>query len=563
MGFPAGGSLQVAWSSPADSSTIPINSTSTLTGLTNIDADSVQVYLVYPGTPLGYATVVNGVWSIAFTPDLLQAKAYTLTAVASRSASTVQATRALTVTAVPLPGTWAANNGAWWDFRLLTDSPGANAPTVAPQEGTGSLVPANTPVVRVGRGTRKVIEFASASSQYMTAPSTALNGTRQPWTMVYRSVMTAGSARIGGFGNSANALDYIEASFNSGKVPQMIGRAGTAGGTIQTASLFAFDFDIPSLTTRTLVFTGDGTSTWLYVDGVADANNPLPFDLGAFGLTGDRFLIGARPVSTLAGYMSGQHQVVGIKRMLTTAAEALSIHNQLVASDQPAVVGTPVMFLGDSLTDGGSSGGMRKPVADFISANAYSITMVGPYSGGAFANNAHNGQGGNNMAAINTQQIQPYLGAGKAYLPKRVFLMTGTNDVDEVGMTAGTFITRYTTLLNQLDAAAFAGNAAFRAYVTTVPPYAGTANGGSDAAAAVVAAVNAGLIQGVWDTYDAANPTRPLIRWDCHNAIGGWSAGSYGTDTRHPLPGVNGYYKFDNAATYGFLVKAAIDFPTI
>jgi hypothetical protein len=423
------------------------------------------------------------------------------------------------------------------------------------------MVPTNNPVVRVGKGNRKAAEFVTASSQYMAAACTTPNGTRQPWTLVLRALASAGSARLGGFGHSANALDYAEASLNSGKVLQALTRAGIAGGAAQTGANWAFDYDVPSLDTRTLVLTSNGTQVYLYVDGVADANNPVALDTGAFALTVNRVLIGARPVSTLAGYLTGQIQVVGCRATFTSATDALTIHNSLAASDQAAPVGAPFMFLGHSLIDGGSSGGWRKPVIDYWSANSQIITAVGPYTGGVFANNAHNGQGGNNMATMTSQQITPYIGSGKAYQPKACAIMCWANDVDEVAVTTPTLVTRYTNFLDALFAAGVSGDANFRIIASnTAEPYDPAQ---SASAAARVSDLNAGPIAAVHDAFDLAHPSNTIIRWDAYNAIGGWSAVSYGTDRVHPLPGASGYYKFANDPTNGMIQACAAYFASI
>lgn len=564
-GFPPGGSLQVAWSSPAAASTQPINSAVLLTGLTNTDADTVQVFSAYPTDPIGYATVVNGVWSLSWTPDLLAHGSYTMSAIASRGVSTVQADRALSVTAVPQPGTWTAANGAVWDARLVAESPGANAPTIVPLEGSGNLVPTNNPVVRVGAGNRKAIEFVTASSQYMAAACATPNGVRQPWTFAVRGIASVGSARIGGFGNSANALDYAELPLNSGKVPQVLTRAGTAGGGAQTGANFAFDFDVPALTNRTLVFTSNGTQVFLFYDVagvmVADASNPVALDTGAFSLAVNRVLIGARPVSTLAGYLTGQIQWLGVRATTSTLSDAQAIHDSLIASDQAAPVGTPFMFLGHSLIDGGSSGGWRKPVVDYWAANSQVITSVGPYTGGVFSNNAHNGQGGNNMAAMISQQITPYIGSGKAYQPRACAIMCWANDVDEVAVSTATLQTRYTNFLDALWTAGVSGDAAFRIIASnTCEPYDPAQ---SASAAARITDLNAGLIAAIHDAFDAAHPSNTIIRWDAYNAIGGWSSACYGTDRVHPLPGASGYYKFANDATNGMIQACTAYFASI
>jgi hypothetical protein len=545
--------LAVAFTSPAPAAEIPTDSQTTIIMSVTPGADTVQVYRVYPTQPIGYATIVSGTASLDYTPDITHHGSYTFVAVASRGAETATASLAVSISAVPLSGLWAANSGQVWDFRAIADAVGAAVGTIAPIEGSGSMVPTASPVVRIGQGLRKVVEYITASSQYQMAPTTMPNGIRQPWTIVWRGLIQVGSARAISFGDSAqSATNILEFSFTSGKQLQVLARA--LGGSLVTCT-FAFDFDVPSLTTRTIIVTSNGTQAWCYIDGVADASNPQACDMGAFSLGVNRVALAARGTSSLGGYATGNSQWAAGMRRQVSGAEALTISNRLAAADLPPVVGTPIMFLGHSLVDGGTTGGWRKPVVDFISANSLALTPVGPYASGSFAANRHNGQGGNNMAAMIAQNITPHIGSGKAYQPRCCAIMCWANDVDEVGISTATLLSRYTSLLDALDAAGVSGDAAFRIIAPkTAEPYDPAQ---SASAAARITELNApGGIDSVHAAYNAAHPTRQLIEWDPYAAIGGWNAPSYGTDRVHPLPLTSGYYKFASAATHGFIANA-------
>lgn len=555
VGFPPGGSLQVAWVSPSDSATLPINTATTLTVITNTDASSVQIYKSYPTQPIGYVTLVNGVGTLSYTPSLTDHGSYTFVAEASRSASTQTANRSINVTAVALPGTWST--GGYWDARLNASAIGVAAAAQVALEGSGTLTPQNAPLMASGAGSRPAVELVAASIQCLSVPTTIINSVRPSFSVFMRVLASVGSARVFGYGNSGAAnLDYAEVLLSSGKIVQATGRAGTSGGAAIPTRTFTSDMDLPSLTTHFVSVSVDGAANTMNVfyEGAADASNPQSFDPGAFAWAIDRLVFGARGTSGFAGPLSGQFQVMAHRLGTHTLADHIAMKAQIDASDLPPVVGAPIMALGDSLTAGNSQGGYRKSIADWVAANGKAIDLVGPYTLGAFSDNQHNGQGGNNMAAIISQQITPYIGSGKTWQPRLVILITGTNDVDEVGMTLGTLQTRYTNILNALDAAVVSGSATGRIAVTTMVPYASAAQlaGGNTAAHDLVQAMNAGPIQAIWDAYDVANPTRTLFRFNAWAALGSdWSAGWFGTDSRHPLQA--GYVEIATNATHGIL----------
>lgn len=539
--------LAVTITSPVPAAVLPINSAAVITGTVS-SGDPVDVYLVYPQRPIGPATVVGTAWSISYTPDLSDHGSYTLTAVARRGAATEQATRAVSITAVPQPGTWAANNGAWYDFRLIDMAPGSDSPMVVPLEGSGNLTPTATPIVRIGAGNRAVLDFLTANAEYLTAPNTSANGIRHPFTLVVRGLMAVGSCRLVCLGNSGGATDFIEISANSGKVVQILGRV--SGGT-QVTRTFTSDLDLPTNGYHTLVLTSDGTSLSLYYDGVADASNPQTFDLSStLAMTANQLRVAARAINAPNGFLTGQIQVVGVKGVAVDAAEALALHNAIIASDQPAPNGALVMPVGDSLTLGPMpNGGYRKELADYCQAQLLTIDLTGPLANGNFLDNQHCGFGGNDMASVISQQINVHMGTGKGFDATQLAVwIGGTNDVDLVGKTVDQLDTSFRAVLAAMHSALVTSTPTARIAVSKFPRYLASANA---AAAALVADFNTNRYTAACDAFDALHPSNKLFRFSVFDAT---TDADMNADGRHILAA--GYTKILNDATHGLLAAS-------
>jgi lysophospholipase L1-like esterase len=190
-------------------------------------------------------------------------------------------------------------------------------------------------------------------------------------------------------------------------------------------------------------------------------------------------------------------------------------------------------FVGDSITFGANAtgnDGFRRSIYDnFFTALGYPTFSVGANVTGTY--NAefarHGGVPGQTIAGCSTYLLDPTTGqirTGGQLINsvQLLLLMIGTNDM--TSYVPVTTATAYRSLLDGIQAQL--PNA--RMVVTTIVPQGPAGNNPN------VQLFNAEL-PAHWDAFDAANPTRALIRWDANTAIGGPSyvAGNFG-DTLHP-----------------------------
>lgn len=526
----------MGFTAPSANAVVPINSELVISG-TCPPGSAVQVYRAYPADPIGAATVVGSSWSISFTPDLTQAGSYTLYA----TDGVTPVTRDIRITLVPDDGTWSTNSGGWLDLRaaLAAETVGATLPNMTPQEGTGTFTGTNSPLVATGTGSRKCADLVLASAHYFGATSGSMtqtpNGTTAgSFIFGVRANVTTGSGTLFGWGRAGSNNDYFKVTTSAGKVLSSIQRKAGADAAQTAAPASTYDLDVPSLQTRTIETQFDastGTLT-LYINGVLDSTSTLT--VTASSLASDLIRLGAWPLNSNAQNSSGQYQVVYCKRVAPDGASgALARHNWIVASELVAPTGAGLQFLGDSTMLGqAATGGCRKGIMDAIAGAAYTVSAVGPRAYGGFTQNQCNAQGGNNMSAVRTQQITPYVGTGKGFESiQRTFVIVGTNDVDEAAITAATCVSRWRTTMDLLQTAAATSKSNHRIYASTFLPYDPASNA---AAAANVAAVNGGLLQAEVASFNAANPSNQIILVDSYAALGsGWNSTDM-ADDRHP-----------------------------
>lgn len=192
-----------------------------------------------------------------------------------------------------------------------------------------------------------------------------------------------------------------------------------------------------------------------------------------------------------------------------------------------------VFFVGDSITQGqmatSNDGYKNITFTTYFTGLGYPVFSVGSTTSGTLGPefNRHGGVPGTTIAGVSTYLLDPATGQLRAggplvnsvqFLP----LMIGTNDMPTYS--AGVTAAAYRTLLDGIQAAV----PNVRIGVTTIIPQ----GAGQFNPEAIL--FNAEL-PAVWDAFDAANPTRTLIRWDANTAIGGptWVGANF-TDTLHP-----------------------------
>lgn len=559
----------IVLASPSADSTLEINTARTFVAYVAPDiaasVTSVEFYLDYPLTPLGAGAQVSPTrWEITYTPDLLAHGDYSAAAYAIDGGSNVLSDLVdVSVSAVPQRGTWAANGGVWIDYRFVADAPGEVTPDAPLTEcalelaaGATAPTPRGTagarPIVRTGPGFRKALEVVSTSAKGAVGELPSRTGADEPWTLVIRLTTTTGTKRGAGTGNSAAATNqWIDLHWSSGAILRCDQRDAS---NVTAAAILSSDLDAGGSPAHTVILTSDGTQVRAYIDGAADASNPQSLDVGS--LTINRYAIGGGiHGTTLFGPHDGQDQVFGFKWQYTDAAGALAIHNHIVASDQEAPSGAPVLTIGDSVTACGTTGGWRKALYNDMTS-ALAIDLVGPDQRGDFPDNDHCGFAGQQITEVEPQQIDVYLGTAGVYPTCQcVIYLIGTNDVDNPGKTLGEFISDYTASLDALHAKLVSAVASARIVVATVLPIDGTTFPGADT---LVASINGGAIQAVWDAHDLANPSNKVFRWDPYQALGSAWSTTHFQDSRHPKDGTAGigYSLMATHATYGLYVAS-------
>jgi hypothetical protein len=188
----------------------------------------------------------------------------------------------------------------------------------------------------------------------------------------------------------------------------------------------------------------------------------------------------------------------------------------------------------------------RQAIKDtFFTGLDYPAFSAGSTSSGSFGAEftRHGGIPGNTIATHSTYLLDPTTGQLRAGGPltdsiQLLMLMIGTNDMPTY--VAGTTAAAYRTLLDGIQAAV----PTLRIVVTTIPPQ----GAGKNNAETIL--FNAEL-PAVWDAFDAANPTTPLIRYDANTAVGGPSfvAANF-ADTLH--------YNATGSALHGAALVTAI-----
>jgi hypothetical protein len=536
--FPTSGPAVLGISSPAEDAVLPINTATVINGTCPAGSE-LALYLVYPTVPIGNPVVVGTTWSLSYTPDLLDHGSYTLTI----DDGTDQVERDVRVTAVFEDGTWSTNTGAYYDFRfsLAEETPGTEPASIAPLEGTGTLAHLNAPLVRTDVGARRALEFVAATAQSSTATTgsitTTPNGITTSLIMWWFVNWTSGSSCVGGWGKAASTQDFFKLADSAGRVLSSLQR-DTFGEATQTAA-FAYDLDSPAQKRRLIFVEYDGTAEVanLYIvseDGLtSDTNNPRALAHLTVTLASDLYRIAAWPLNSNAQNASGFYQACGAKRVTSMpgSAGAQALYDWLVASDLPAPVGAPIMWLWDSLGSGPvTTGGFRKLLADYISSELLAIDQVGPKAGGSFLDNQHCCYGGNTLVDQIDQQIDISLGTGNGFEGTLLVLHGGgTNDVDVGGMDLATLETRYKAALQAIRDKLDEEETTAPILVQTFPRYLASVD---PVAAGLVASVNA-VINDWWDDHETDNPTAPaLFRFDL---FGNTTDGNMDGDGRHML----------------------------
>lgn len=429
--------LAVAITSPSAGATFDVNTAATISGTVSSDADSVQVYLSALA-PLGAATKVGSTFSIALTPGLLDHGSYNIYAVATRGAETLSSsTVALNISAIPRRTT-----APWtevWDARLSPFDVGS-AVTANPVGLVSATAAARTNdliTIVSGQGGRKAWNFTAANAARLLA-QIGYSGTNRSFTFVMRLRQSSASKTVAGFSNVASS-NLLEFPTTSGMAYRMLLTGAT---TVTTAA-------DPDFVDHIIGFRYDGAAGLIYtmLEGSAETSASIT---SATNFACTQLGLGANGRGTASGFADSVLQWAGvINDTCVSNAEMTAIMAAIKASDLPAVVGSPIMFVGDSTTKGDSNGGIRKAVLDYLSGQGKSIDSVGPYTYGSFADNQHAGNPGDKISECNTK-VTANLGVGNPFAGvKAIVLSIGLNDAN-VQLALSTMVTNFETLINNL-----------------------------------------------------------------------------------------------------------------
>lgn len=393
---------------------------------------------------------------------------------------------------------------------------------------TGSLTPAigsavtasGSPVMKTGiigggNGIRNSGATQGFDAHWLAS---VMNGLNKPCTIIMRVARgTAAGYTWCGFGNSASATqNFFEVLSSAGGVSQARKKepATVVSNAIGTTNL--------AFTPHVVAWVTDGTNAQLYIDKVLDT---VSGNLSQPTVSINQFRFGQQGRSTGGAGLVGDYQVIQVYDVALTADQVGVATDAITARDVPATPGTPIYFVGDSLT---KADGMRLATFNYIQTNTLSIDMQGAFSNGAFADNQHSGVNGVEISSIRARAVSE-LGTGKAFPAVELVHVLGcVNDLNNIGVNVATVLSDYATALEDIFTAASSSVATVRIAVTTIMPL----EPGSQGEAEVVS-WNAG-VGAVWDAFDLAHPSNTLIRWDLYNAIGGaWASGNY-LDSTHP-----------------------------
>ncbi len=459
--------------------------------------------------------------------------------------------------------TWT--NGAYLDVPALGVS--SLSAAFAPQVGSDVFTPSGTyQVPGIGIGGRGALDCNVASVLSIAAHWLAglASGTDKTFTALarIRRDYPVGRRALWGFGHSTeNANEFLDCGLPAGaNVSPSARKDADAEATLEILGSTAFDYG-----EHVVAFRTDGTTGWIYVDGVQVATGSLD----TLAVTFDRFYLTAHyntVAAPVAQHFGGFLSHFAITELLLTPAQVAQVGIDWASVDlgtpgKPD--GTKVQQFGDSKMQGDSDtyaitstrGGNRYRAHAYLRLNRLRINFVGHRSGGISADPEHSSIGGANMSLIRSY-INTYI---STYEPEIVVIDGGTNDTDDIEaatQTWATFRTNYLGSLNEArDEMDLYSSGGQLAVFTQTPIQTGTAG------ATVVGTMNTNILSYVAE-HEALYPSAPpVIIVDAHAAIGSWNATDYklGTDPVHLGP--VGYDKtgvaYNNAMAATWAARAA------
>lgn len=407
---------------------------------------------------------------------------------------------------------WDARDHGWTNGEVLTAA-------FTPRIGADQLTPTLSPVVDGdGIGGRTAVNFGDALNATLEGHwlAASFTGEDTPCSMVIRCRRTGNEAGVAaGFGRASATDQFLEVGHSAAGAALVRRDGASEASATQTSTTNLGFVDV------TLGFSTNGTTVSIYVNGAATNIVGAALDRTTAALTQFRIATTGRDAGGTDDF-AGLIQVVAVTDEVLTAEQHAEVHADLVALDLVPGVGTPIMFLGDSLTAAFS---YREPMFEHIQAEEYLIDMQGPLQGGSFVDNQHAGYSTRTISQIEGI-AEGNLGTGNPYdAVELVIVMAGSNDCTP-GYDGPTAAAAYRDMLETIHTQLTSTVATARIAVTTLPPK----DGPNDA---FVTDFNA-RIATEWADFNTDHPGNALIQFDAHAAIGGvWDSGLY-LDAAHP-----------------------------
>jgi hypothetical protein len=417
-------------------------------------------------------------------------------------------------TGLPLGSSvWAA--GFWFDLVSVPGLDGAviSSP-ISSLAGSQILTPQSSPLIS---------DTAIGGRKGCSVTDTGVSGTEQlfrcdalankffaglPWTigLDFRQSAQAQQPLWQARSSTGGVLDYI-GGFAIGERMCLQYRSTLTGiQTITGVIPTTYDY-------HRLIWRYDGTTLFMYVDGVLDSSVALATPTisvnrlawlgsqsstsfqGASGFARRWFMtpsdIGSSGVATVDAYLAGQDYTLPGSNILVP---------KLLTAGASIETGA---------TDAVNGAGWRAGLSQYIIDNTLSWQAIGTHPQGFVPFRESQASSGQSATQITTQVT--------SIVDSRVSIIQvdlGNQEIN-LGQTAAQVVTAITTALSAMRTAYYAVNPNGYMVVNLLPAY---FEAGFNA---VVVTLNAAL-PAVWDASDAVFPSSPkLLRWDANTAMGG------------------------------------------
>ncbi len=422
------------------------------------------------------------------------------------------------------------SSGGYWDFRTLGGIAGdAVTATIPSAIGSNVITPTGSPTIddtAIGGG--RALMMAGGQQLRCDALGSRVNH-GNAWTMVIRTRQTLSTYNpLFCAGNSTGSGNYFQAIHLPGTQSIQLLTNSPANGVVARVGSKNMEFD-----EHDIIVTSDGTSLEVYIDGVTE-----PLDVGTMDPTTiscDRFAFGGVISSVASSWFTGPISFCAFTFDRFTAADALAMHNHLLAGDAllPIAQRKQIAPCGDSITATSIytklGAGNREYLIQWVTDHRLSLRLVGQFAYGSMPNRHCVAVGGNDMQTIATN-FATALG-DPMFRPDVVRVQMGTNNMSDNTTPAAqaTHLATFRTYINQMRNDAHTAGLNPKFVIATIPPFSTAVLSGVSQTNA--AAFNVGLqaaSTGEFAVFAAAFPGELVANPDFYVALGSaWSLAYY------------------------------------